>query len=214
MKLALSRIHFPVTALGPGTRVGIWFRGCSIQCPGCIGQDTWAFGESVTSVLEVVNVVSEWTDVADGVTISGGEPFDQSAALKALLTNLRGLVSGDILVYTGYSLQSISNRLHDMSGLIDAIITEPFKRDDPQTLPLRGSDNQMLHLLTPLARQRYANANIPLRADDKTLDIMFDEDDTVWIAGIPRRGDLNSLLQLLQHKGLSACTTEDLRGSA
>ena len=41
MKLQLNKAHFPVTALGPGRRIGIWVQGCSIQCPGCVSLDTW-----------------------------------------------------------------------------------------------------------------------------------------------------------------------------
>src|SRR3546814_9784731 len=42
MRIAVSRLHFPVTALGPGRRIGLWLQGCSIRCPGCISVDTWA----------------------------------------------------------------------------------------------------------------------------------------------------------------------------
>ena len=38
--LALSRMHFPVTTLGPGNRIGIWVQGCTIRCPGCVSADT------------------------------------------------------------------------------------------------------------------------------------------------------------------------------
>ncbi|MCT5046402.1 radical SAM protein, partial [Pseudomonas aeruginosa] len=27
--------------MGTGRRLGIWFQGCSIRCPGCISADTW-----------------------------------------------------------------------------------------------------------------------------------------------------------------------------
>ncbi|WP_461325238.1 4Fe-4S cluster-binding domain-containing protein [Bradyrhizobium diazoefficiens] len=44
IRISVSRIHFPVTTLGPGRRLGIWFQGCSIRCPGCISMDTWMEG--------------------------------------------------------------------------------------------------------------------------------------------------------------------------
>lgn len=214
MRLNLSRIHYPVTALGPGNRIGIWFQGCSIKCAGCISQDTWEFGRNDATISNVIEVIrSEWSALADGVTISGGEPFDQAMALEALLIELRKIIKGDILVYTGYPLASISGQLQQMSGLIDALITEPFELNAPQTLPLRGSDNQALHLLTSLAKQRYLNADKPIADGDKRLDVVFDDEDTVWIAGIPRRGDLNELLAFLRSIGFKAQTTEDLRGA-
>ena len=100
--LNLSRLHYPVTTLGPGRRVGIWFQGCSIRCPGCVSVDTWAAGQGGTTVSAVLAAVSPWLVTADGVTISGGEPFDQVDALLALLRGLRSAGAEDILVYSGY----------------------------------------------------------------------------------------------------------------
>ena len=52
--ISLSRLHFPVTTLGPGRRIGIWFQGCSIRCPGCISADTWAFRTAAAMVTDVL----------------------------------------------------------------------------------------------------------------------------------------------------------------
>ncbi|MBE0964609.1 radical SAM protein, partial [Escherichia coli] len=41
----------------------------------------------------------------------------------------------------------------------------------------------------------------PLREDDKALDLMFDHDGSVWMAGIPRRDDLLRLQDLLREQG-------------
>ncbi|MEX0827366.1 MAG: 4Fe-4S cluster-binding domain-containing protein, partial [Haliea sp.] len=87
--LQLSRVHFPVTALGPGRRIGIWFQGCSIRCSGCISLDTWDDKKGLTSVENFMAEVYEWVAKADGVTISGGEPFDQVHALERLLVEFR-----------------------------------------------------------------------------------------------------------------------------
>ena len=56
MRMRLSRLHHPVTTLGPGRRAGIWFQGCTIRCPGCMSVDTWPRrperNVTVTSVLD------------------------------------------------------------------------------------------------------------------------------------------------------------------
>jgi len=213
MDVRLSRIHYPVTTLGPGNRVGIWFQGCSIRCPGCISLDTWSFDGDETKISDVIEAIEPWLQTADGVTISGGEPFDQPKQLKCILEQLRTLLrTGDILVYSGYPLGSIQSHLDQMSGLIDALITEPFIKKEKQTLPLRGSDNQILHMLTAVGQKRYYGLSDTSMNQGKTLDIMFDGENTAWIAGIPQRGDLDLLVKLLHTQGVEALTTEDIGG--
>jgi anaerobic ribonucleoside-triphosphate reductase activating protein len=205
LKLNLSRIHFPVTALGFGRRIGIWFQGCSIRCDGCISVDTWAFDRGETTVDAVVTAVAAWAGEADGVTVSGGEPFDQPEALAALLRALRSQIAGDVLIFTGYAHERLISELDALSGLIDAVVTDPFDRRRPQTLAMRGSDNQRLFLLTPLGRYRYTAERL---AAAPAVDVMFDHDGSVWLAGIPRRGDLSRIAAELAAAGLEISTSE------
>lgn len=102
--LALSRIHFPVTTLGPGRRLGIWFQGCSIRCEGCISGDTWRFRNGDIHPQDIVRSISAWLDECDGVTISGGEPFDQATQLRSLLEEIKSRRPTNVLVYSGYPL--------------------------------------------------------------------------------------------------------------
>ena len=201
MNLRLSRVHFPVTSLGPGKRIGIWFQGCSIRCPGCISADTWSTGHGDVALADLLVQLAEHLPHADGVTISGGEPFEQPAALVALLAALRHATSVDILVYSGYPIESLAQTLAKASGLVDALITDPFDLHSAHSRPLRGSDNQRMHLLTALGRERFAQYERPLTAQDKSLDVMFDEDGSVWFAGIPSRGDFQRLRDLLNDEG-------------
>jgi anaerobic ribonucleoside-triphosphate reductase activating protein len=186
--LYLSRLHFPVTALGPGKRIGIWFQGCSLRCPGCISADTWSPGRGRTTVASVLETMRPWLRDADGVTISGGEPFEQPIALVALLAAIRGTFDGDTLVYTGLELSAIDDVLRRAKGLIDALITGPYRNDLPQTLPLRGSDNQTLHLLTALGRRRFADLGAPSGDAAPVLDVMFRSGRDDLVRGHPEAG--------------------------
>lgn len=201
MDLSLSRMHFPVTTLGPGRRIGIWFQGCSIRCPGCISADTWGPGHRRLSLEQLLEQITPWLHEAEGITISGGEPFDQFDALQSLLEGLRRLSELDILVYSGYSLEQLAEPLFQTKGLIDALISDPYIEALGQTMALRGSDNQRLNLLTPLGRARLGRYERLLEPADKALDLMFDESGSVWMAGIPRRGDLLRLRDLLHEQG-------------
>lgn len=208
MKLFLSRIHFPITSLGPGKRIGIWFQGCSIRCIGCISEDTWRKGIGETTVQEVMQAIQPWVKEADGITISGGEPFDQLDALGELLTEVRACSSGDVLVFSGYSLSFLRDALSQMPGLIDALVSEPYDHNEQQTLPLRGSDNQIVHRLTPLGESLYVDVDDSSKWKTNSLDLMFDGEDTFWIAGIPQRGDMQRLRKILESNGIESATSE------
>lgn len=208
--LTISRIHFPVTTLGPGRRIGIWFQGCSIRCPGCISSDTWVKTPHNTTVGEVLNLCEEYRDAAEGITISGGEPFEQSDALLELLVGTRKFIpdQADVLVYSGKTFREIVPFLDQCSGLIDALISEPYLLSAGQTKPLTGSDNQMLHLLTSLGRERYQSYQRLRVAEDDRIDVQFDSSGVVWMAGIPRRGDLERLRMTLSQQGITIHTSE------
>jgi anaerobic ribonucleoside-triphosphate reductase activating protein len=208
VRIGLSRVHFPVTTLGPGRRLGIWFQGCSIRCPGCISADTWAAGHGQLELAELFGRMEAWLAEAEGITISGGEPFDQKDALGALLRGLREWTAVDILVYSGHSWERLAEEVIAFDGLIDALITDPFVLHAPQRLPVRGSDNQRLHRLTDLGRARFADYDDPTHSNP-AFDVMFDDDGTVWLAGIPRQGDFERLTAQLRQLGHRITTTED-----
>ena len=202
----LSRIHFPVRSLGVGKRIGVWTQGCSIQCPGCVSRDTWASNTGQVEWSEVESCLSDLIGESDGLTVSGGEPFDQPAALHAMLIWWRRHSQDDCLVYSGYSWEHLNEFHSSIIKLIDVLITDPFDSSFPQTKPLRGSDNQRMHLLTDLAHARYDDYE-----ETGSLDVCF-ENGTMWIAGIPKQGDMAKLRKRLSQMGLEVNTSEQPRG--
>lgn len=198
--IAISRLHFPVTALGPGRRVGVWFQGCSIGCKGCISPDTWSTESGWTSVPDVRETLAGWAAGAEGLTVSGGEPFDQPDALRALLEAWRTLSDGDVLVFTGYELSDVQTVLDACAGLIDAVIAGPFDKHAAQDLALRGSDNQTLHVLTERGA-RFSAFERRREAVDRRLDFMLDAEGGAWFAGIPTHNDFAKLLAALRREG-------------
>jgi anaerobic ribonucleoside-triphosphate reductase activating protein len=208
MSIAISRVHFPVTTLGPGRRLGIWMQGCSIHCPGCISADTWAVGRGVIELPALADQIAPWLAEAEGVTISGGEPFDQPKALAALLAELRARTAIDILVYSGHPFERIAEHVARMGHLIDALITDPYQVDAPQSLALRGSDNQRLYCLTALGETRFG-ALRSASAEKSALDVMFDDDGSVWFAGIPTREDWAQLQWRLASTSSKLTTSMD-----
>jgi len=207
-EVAISRLHYPIHTLGPGKRIGVWFQGCSIRCPGCVSLDTWNPDKGGSTVEAVISVLANWFSDADGLTISGGEPFDQPLALREVLEEARKAFAGDILVYSGYPIEALD--LAPFEGLIDSLISDPFDRAAPQSLPLRGSDNQRLTWLTERGRERFAG-NMPI-APERVLDVMFDDENgQVYLVGIPKPGDMRHFTDLLENMGHTVATSEDVR---
>jgi anaerobic ribonucleoside-triphosphate reductase activating protein len=135
-----------------------------------------------------------------------------SRCLGASLSTNRLLCShsGDVLIYSGYALERLAPEIGQFEGLIDALVTDPFELKAPQTKALRGSDNQRLTPLTAKGIARFQPYDRAIQDDERALDIMFDDTTgTVFLAGIPRRGDLTRLADLMSLEGHRIVTTQD-----
>lgn len=208
--IQINKAHYPVTVLGPGKRLGLWLQGCSIRCRGCVSQDTW---EPDPSRAMAVDDLLAWCrksagTALDGVTISGGEPFDQPAALRALLKGLRqwrkhsGL-SFDLLCYSGYPLATLEQRYGDLLALLDALIPEPYADGLPLGKLWRGSANQGLVPLSELGRQRYAPyLDVAADSQGKHMQLAV-EGQRIWLIGIPERNEMAQLEALCRSRGLT-----------
>lgn len=209
MNILLNKAHFPVTVLGPGRRIGLWLQGCSIRCKGCVSQDTWP--ADPRRAMPVKALLDWCRRVAhaglDGITISGGEPFDQPKALAALLDGLIAWRSAagldfDLLCYSGYPLKTLEKKHAKLLARLDALIPEPYADGRPLGPLWRGSDNQTLVPLSPRGAARYAEfLDAPQGADDKRMQVAV-EDGRLWMIGIPHRGDMASLEALCRQRGL------------
>lgn len=158
--MRIRHICYPVRVLGPGERVGIWVAGCSLGCPGCMTPELQnpASGRELAHG-EIVRLISQSAAAVDGITVSGGEPFDQPQQLRLLVQLLRGQVTEDIIVYSGYTLQQLRDRgCPDTDAVLDAIavlIDGPYVEERNDGKGLRGSSNQRIHIFRDPGRYRY-----------------------------------------------------------
>ncbi|GHU23318.1 radical activating enzyme [Betaproteobacteria bacterium] len=205
--LRLNKAHYPVTTLGYGKRIGVWFQGCSIHCKDCVSMDTW---EPNGGADIAVPALMDWCKAkaaaggVDGVTFSGGEPFDQPQALNAVLDGLlrwkkRARLSLDLLCYSGYPLKILQARHAGLLRKLDALIPEPYAEHLPEGGLWRGSANQPLITLSPLGAQRYADKDG--MAASKRMQLAVEEG-KVWMIGIPGREDMARLEALCAARGL------------
>ena len=135
---------------GPGLRFTVFAQGCPHRCPGCHNPETQLpLGGVILPVTELF-AIYERTKMHRGVTLSGGEPFFQAAAMAdfAELVHARG---DDVITYTGYVYEKLllmAESDPDISRLLkasDLLIDGPFilaRRS--LSLPFRGSSNQRI----------------------------------------------------------------------
>ncbi|HRZ82088.1 MAG TPA: 4Fe-4S single cluster domain-containing protein [Candidatus Hydrogenedentes bacterium] len=197
--LRLFALSFPVTALGPGNRAVLWVAGCARGCPGCISPEMQPAdaGREVPVPVLAERLLKIEAPLA-GVTVSGGEPFDQAEALAELLERLlTARPEWNSLLYTGYTLGELAAR-PDASRLLsmtDILVDGPFRRDVPQAHPLAGSGNQGVHYLTDRGRSLRADVdalpvggmNYGLSADG-TMDMVIGVTSEAQRRGTPLRG--------------------------
>lgn len=203
--LRLSRTYFPVTALGPGRRLGIWVQGCTLACKGCMSQDTW--NPSGGTEVEVDDLIGLWREAvaagAEGLTISGGEPLQQPSALRDFLRAVRRETGQDkdVLLFTGYDEAEMDEVRRGAAELADVLVTGRFDVAAPTSRIWRGSANQRMVLRTELARRRYAEY-VDLEPESPRLQVGPAEDGGVWIIGVPRSGALPGLTRDMRAMGL------------
>lgn len=199
--LTTSRVLYPITALGPGRRLGIWLQGCTLACKGCMSRDTWDPGGGTG--IEVERLLRLWHDAvragADGLTISGGEPLQQAPVLAEFLAAAR-VADRDVLLYTGYELDELHDRQRAVLAHVDAVIVGRYSVAEPTGLIWRGSANQRLVPLTPLGEERYRpfadlspkRAAVQVRVDAGVL----------WLVGVPPAGTLPKVERTLRERGI------------
>ena len=142
------------TANGPGDRFVVWVQGCSRRCPGCFNPVAQPFpgtGYDIT-IPQIMNGIP---DAVEGITIPGGEPFEQPEELLRLVRAARDRKLS-VLIYTGYTYEELMNSfsgmkrdlMHDVLKHTDYLIDGPYVRENPSRNKWAGSGNQRFLLLS------------------------------------------------------------------
>lgn len=208
--IRLNRMAYPVTSLGPGRRMGLWVQGCSRRCPGCSARDTWDIDGG--KELPVDRVAKEICDAVarcqlDGLTLTGGEPFDQGDALSALVDEVRCHLAGvqgggrrsfDVLVFSGYELEEAMLVSPELWSRVDAAVCGPYRQDVPSLSPLVASGNQRYVCLTETG----TNAHRTLLAHHERQMQFSRVGNQMVFAGLTDAGDLNRLEAALCARGV------------
>jgi len=200
MILQLNKIQYPVYNLGPGKRLGIWVQGCSIHCKGCINRSAWAKKQGrKMHVLDIYNLIELICKDYDGITITGGEPFNQYPSLMALAMLLKRKTSLNILCYTGYRLEELEQKYPERAfyNCIDYLIDGRYEKDLISSDSLKGSENQHIYKL-------YNNKalNTELKPAKKTWSLNCGSDN-IYMAGIPAQHEMKIVKAKMKQSGVN-----------
>lgn len=133
---------------GPGLRLTVFTQGCPHRCPGCHNPHTHdAQGGRIEDTDQIAQRLQN-NPLLAGLTLSGGEPFEQAAACAVLAQSARrgGL---NVWAYSGYTLEQLQARKDaDTDRLLEAIdvlVDGPFIQSQRSLeLDYCGSRNQRL----------------------------------------------------------------------
>lgn len=177
------RLHHyePVSRVnGPGTRAVIWVQGCALGCPGCFNPQTHAAaGGTRVTVDDLVAKILADKDNLEGLTISGGEPLHQYAALTRLLKQIRAQSSLSILVFTGYDWNELQHfrGINQFLTLVDVLIAGRYDASQRIADGLIGSSNKVIHFLT----ERYRPSDLD---QVPQAEVIISPDGEVRLSGI------------------------------
>lgn len=132
---------------GPGFRFTVFTQGCPHACPGCHNPQTHDFTAGKDADTEDILAKIKNNPLLDGITLSGGEPFCQSAACAEIARKARAL-GLNVWSYSGYTYEELVSGKEEWMELLrelDVLVDGRFELEK-RTLEsrFRGSWNQRL----------------------------------------------------------------------
>jgi anaerobic ribonucleoside-triphosphate reductase activating protein len=170
--LRVATIVDETEAEGPGRRFALWVQGCSLRCAGCCNPEM--FDERRGEAMAIEAIAARIPESVEGITLLGGEPFEQAAGCAALA---RAAKARDlsVMVFTGFTRAELAQRddAAELLAEIDLLVDGRYDRTQPEPSPPAGrrwigSANQAMHHLTGA----YA-ADDPRRRAPNTIEIRW-----------------------------------------
>jgi anaerobic ribonucleoside-triphosphate reductase activating protein len=126
----------------------------------------------------------------EGVTISGGEPFDQYESLIAFCASIKKYTNLSIYCFSGYTLDELSNNYKDglFMKYLDFLMDGRYEEDKHEDNNMRGSYNQNLYQFIdgyPILKSCVKKPN--------RWSLAVTEENQIFISGIPKRGELSEI---------------------
>lgn len=143
------------TVNGEGFRSVLFLAGCPHHCPGCHNEvmQAYDYGEQIT-IATLLERITPLIPLIDGITLSGGEPFEQTLALLPFVKAIKAL-GLSIWCYTGYLYEDLAQDAthHLLLDYIDVLVDGPYVAHlKDETLKYCGSSNQRVLKLNNISQ--------------------------------------------------------------
>lgn len=133
---------------GPGIRFVVFAQGCRHFCEGCHNPATHDFNSGKLVDIEAIIKEMKKNPLLDGITLSGGEPFEQPEGFGELAKRSKEL-GYHVMAYTGYTYETLmgkkdASQLHLLENS-DILVDGKFEVEKKSLmLKFRGSKNQRI----------------------------------------------------------------------
>lgn len=208
--MQIERIFYPLETLGYGKRIGIWTIGCPHACFNCSNPELWKENKKKDLPLPYIfQMLQSVQQPIDGVTITGGEPFQQAKELRELIQFILANITDDILVYSGYTMaELVEMNDPDINTILEAIavlIDGKYIEEKNDNSPLKGSSNQVVHILNERYRSRYEEL---LKGNRQVQTVVVQHD--VIAFGIPLKNTKKTFRKNLPNYGIHMTKNKSL----
>lgn len=189
----MHRILLRTRVEGPGERACIWVQGCSIRCVGCAVPWTWtkSAGEEhcVVSLCEAICAEPG----LEGITLLGGEPFDQAESVAAIARYVRRRGMG-VVTFSGFTKARLSSGEQpgwlELLAETDLLIDGAYEQvQHDLSRPWVGSTNQQYHFLTG----RYGYSDVSPGTHPNRVEMRIRRDGVVRLNGMLSQARLHDV---------------------
>ena len=107
MKIRLaSKCNIDSIVDGPGLRIVVWTQGCPHHCPFCHNPQTHDYKGGFEEDIETIIALLDDIKLQQGITFSGGEPFEQPLPLIEIAKAAKKKKL-NIWAYSGYLYEEL-----------------------------------------------------------------------------------------------------------
>jgi anaerobic ribonucleoside-triphosphate reductase activating protein len=134
---------------GPGIRFAVFTQGCRHHCPACHNPEAQSYEGGTLESVEELMVQVRANPLLTGVTLTGGEPFDQAEPLLAFTHQVHEL-GKTVWAYSGYTFEELEGSAappmaRELLRACDVLVDGPFiEAQRSLDLRWRGSANQRI----------------------------------------------------------------------